>query len=518
MKNGRFDHAGFGVDFSPPTQPDLFPPFHTVLLSHIGAAVGIDPLRLTGTIGISANGLVDEDGVLFGAFASPGNPYTLPDNVGPELAPIAGRELDSFTLAIGGTATLKVPVLGSVPLLNAYGLYEYPDYFEFGGGFSFGVSFLQLSGGVSGFVFPSDHTFNIEGGLRACLRGIEIGFKFLSVTVSPCLNVGGVISSQGIGFCGILPVPFPVFGVIDVPLGAGYRWGDSSPTPMIFSCDYAPYRQVSPLAARDSAAAGAHYSVTLPSGLPSAMFRIRGQAHAPNVVVTDPLGHDVAGSSDAMTLGGTDPVTTLVALRHPAGGTWTITAKFGTAPIVSVASSNGLPDVRIKARVSGRAPKRVLSYQLVPAAGRTVTFAERGPGTIHVIGMAHGRSGQIAFTPAIGRPGRRSIVALVSQGGAPARTVTVATYLAPRPAPSRRPAHLRATRRNGSIRVSWTRVLGARRYEVLVVLADRSEAFRVVQGTRATLTDPSPRKRGRVLVDAVAADGTRGAQSVVAIK
>jgi hypothetical protein len=73
-------------------------------------------------------------------------PYVLPDNVGPELAPIAGRELDSFTLAIGGTATLKVPVLGSVPLLNAYGLYEYPDYFEFGGGFSFGVSFLALSG------------------------------------------------------------------------------------------------------------------------------------------------------------------------------------------------------------------------------------------------------------------------------------------------------------------------------------------------------------------------------------
>ena len=32
ISNGKFDHAGFGVDFTPPTQPDLFPPFHTVLL------------------------------------------------------------------------------------------------------------------------------------------------------------------------------------------------------------------------------------------------------------------------------------------------------------------------------------------------------------------------------------------------------------------------------------------------------------------------------------------------------
>ena len=70
IKRGKFDHAGFAVDFTPPTQPDLFPPFHTALLSHIGAAVGVNPLRLTGTIGISAANLVEEDGVLFGVFAS----------------------------------------------------------------------------------------------------------------------------------------------------------------------------------------------------------------------------------------------------------------------------------------------------------------------------------------------------------------------------------------------------------------------------------------------------------------
>ena len=171
IKNGKLDHVGFGIDFQPPTQPDLFPPFHTVLLSHIGAAVGFNPLRLTGTIGLSAAHVVAEDGALFGVFATAHNQYTLPEDPGPELAPLASRTFDRFSLAIGGTASLKVPILGGVPLLHAYGLYEYPDYFEFGGGFSWKVAFLSLDGNVGGFVYPSSRKFNMQGGVKACLHG-----------------------------------------------------------------------------------------------------------------------------------------------------------------------------------------------------------------------------------------------------------------------------------------------------------------------------------------------------------
>jgi hypothetical protein len=85
-------------------------------------------------------------------FASPSEKYTLPANAGPELAPLASRTFDRFSLAIGGTAKVKVPILGEVPLLKAYGLYEYPDYFEFGGGFEFGIGFLSLKGGVNGLL------------------------------------------------------------------------------------------------------------------------------------------------------------------------------------------------------------------------------------------------------------------------------------------------------------------------------------------------------------------------------
>ena len=62
-----------------------------------------------------------------------------------------------------------------------------------------------------------------------------------------CLNVGGVVSSKGIGFCGVIPVPFPIFGTIPVPFGVGYKWGGKL-DPMFFSCDYTPYEETSKFA------------------------------------------------------------------------------------------------------------------------------------------------------------------------------------------------------------------------------------------------------------------------------
>ncbi len=508
IKRGKFDHAGFGVDFLPPTQPDLFPPFNTVLLSHVGAAVGINPLRLTGTIGLNAAHIVDEDGVLFGVFASSNDPYTLPEEVDPELAPLASRTFERFSLAIGGTAKLKVPLLGNeLPLLNAYGLYEYPDYFEFGGGLSFGISFLSIDGNVGGFAYPSNRKFNVQGGVKACARNIKVGYKFVKVTVSPCLNVGAVVSSKGLGFCTILPVPFPIFGTIPIPFGVGYHWGHNLPDLMLFSCDYTPYSQASPL--RKAAAGDGAYSVDLPEGLPSAMFRVRGQGGDPDVAVTDPKGNDAFAGPDAVSLGGADPDTTFVAIRNPLPGRWTIKPKDGSVPITNVAAAKGLPPLALKTRVTGRGNRRVLHYRMDPSGNRTVTFLERGPETAQVIGVGRERSGKIRFTPGPGRRGSRRIIAEVSQNGTPARNVKAATYRAPGDRPPARPKRLRAARKHGTIRVKWQHVRGARRYEVLVRLADRSQVFRVVRRTHAKLRDPYPAKRGRVLVDALGGDGTR---------
>jgi uncharacterized delta-60 repeat protein len=510
--HGRFGHLGFGIDFQPPTQPDLFPPFHTVLLTHIGASVGARPLRLTGSIGFSAANIVKEDGVLFAAFASQDDQYTFPADPGPELRPLANRTLDRFSLAVGGTASLKVPIFsGELPLLNAYGLYEFPDYFEFGGSFSFGVSFIQLDGSVSGFAYPSSGKFNAQAGLKACARKIKIGYKFVSVTISPCFTVGGVVSSKGIGVCGIVPVPFPIFGSIPVSVGAGYRWGDSLPKLMLFSCDYGPYAETSPLAR--SAAAG--YSVDLPPGLPAAMFRIRGQGGDPSVTLTDPRGHDATGSADTLTVEGTDPDTTLVALRHPIAGRWRIAPAAGSVPIVDVATAKGLPALNLKASVTGRGSRRILHYRFAAATGRGITFLERGRDTARVLGSARGGVGQIPFTPGSGSRGRRTIVAQIDEDGAPARELTVAKYTAPGPASPVRPRRVLVKRRRGTIDVSWSRIWGATRYELLVKLADHSEVFRVLRRTHVRIQDPMPSVHGTVTVDGIGVDGRRGAARTV---
>ncbi len=514
--NGHFDHAGFGVDFTPPTQPDLFPPFHTVLLNSIGAAVGLNPLRLTGQIVISAANLVDENGVLFIAFASSDDKYVMPENVDPELSALAGRTFDRFSLAIGGTAALKVPIFsGSLPLLKAYGLYEYPDYFEFGGGFDkINLKYVSLTGSVFGFVYPSSGKFDAQAGLQACLQNVKIDFKIWSVKINPCLSVGGVVSSKGIGFCTVIPVPFPVVGTIAVPFGIGYHWGASSPDPMIFSCDYSPYAETSPLAGR--AAAGS-YAVRLPKGLPSAMFRVRGVGGDPELNVTDPRGQDINSSGNAFVVQDTNANTTLVALRHPRAGRWTITATPGSPAISDVAVAHGLPRLKAKARVTGRGTRRVLHYRLSALDGRHVTFVERGTGVAHVIGAAHSGAGTIHFTPEQGR-GRRLIVGLVDGAAGPARQITVTSFTAPGFTRLSRPSKIHVRRRHGRITVTWKAVAGAARYEVLVRLSDGSQVFLIARRAHAVLGDPFPSKVGTVMVDALTRDNQRGRARTVRIK
>ena len=134
-----------------------------------------------------------------------------------------------------------------------------------------------------------------------------------------------------------------------------------------------------------------------------------------------------------------------------------------------------------------------------------------------MLGVARGRSGKITFIPGTG-DGRHTIVAALDQDGSPARNLRVASFTAPRSTAPLRTRRVRAKRAHGRIRVTWRRVPGAVRYEVLVKLADGSQAFRVVRGTGITVADPAPGRRGQVLVDGLAVDGARGSARSVKVK
>jgi hypothetical protein len=506
LKQGQFDHAGLDLIFVPPSQPELFP---GIAVTHIGGAFGLNPTRFTGTAGISAGQLVSVDGDLFVAFATSAQTYTLPSDPGPQLAPLAGRTLDAFTVAVGGTVSLKIPVLGlKIPMANAYVLYEYPDYVELAGGFKFDVSFLSVDGGVKGFVAPSAGGFNLEGGVKACLHNIKVGPVDLNFV---CANVGAIVSSKGIGFCGTVPVPFPVVGVLPVAVGAGYRWGAAFPDLRVFTCDYSDYRESSPHAARAAAA----QSVTLAAGRPSAMVRLIGRDRAPDVVITGPDNRQIStaqppADQNVVVVHDDANHETLIALRRPAAGRWTVAPDPGTTPILSVASAEGLPTLKVSARVIGRGARRTLRYALRGASGRHVTFSERGGHAGRLLGAARGASGSISFAPSAGASELREIVAIVEDHGAPAYSLVVARFRSPAPVRLARPAGLRARRTGAAARLTWRPVRGAARYAITISTSGGRRFLVVTRrpGARVRLTSASARTT--ISVAALAADGARG--------
>ena len=477
MRMGKFDHAGVGVAFLYPPRPQLFP---GVGLKELGVAIGINPTRLTGRLAVDFGSFLAVDGTAFVALASPDRPYDFPEEFAPPgLEFLAGRRLDSFSIAVGGDFKLNVPRLGDLKLATAHVFYAAPDYVEFGGGFTFDLGKrLKVKGGVDGFAEIARGKFNLEGKVDVCVDIDVLDF---------CKGVSAVVSSKGIGFCTIVPVPLPPpFGPrIPVTAGLGYKWGQSTPDLMIFTCDHSPYREVRSSARSAQAARG----FTLGAGLPSAMVRVVGQGGAPNLVLSGPHGQRITipqtdqahPSPDVFDLRIADQNTTLVALRKPSAGRWTVAAQPGSPAISSVAAADGLADPSVHASVSGRAGRRTLAYRIKPASGQSVTFAERGTRTYRVIGKASGARGRIRFAPAAGRRGSRTVLAIVERNGVPTTTLKVAQYVASSPARPARPRGLRIRRRAGALVVSWRPVPGAVQYLVNVRLSYGRQILRVTR-------------------------------------
>jgi hypothetical protein len=507
LKDGQFDHAGVGVIFPLAAQPQLFP---GLFLTHIDISLGRSPLRFTGSAGLSAAHVMDMDGEVFVVFASNGEPYEFPDQSG-DLQPLAGRDVTSFAIAVGGTGSLDVPVIGKIPLADGFLFYEYPSFFEISGGFKFEVSFLRIDGGVHGFVDGSSGKWDYDMGVKACLNRLEIWEVSLD---GVCLSVGGVISSKGLGFCGVVPVPTP-FGAIPVDVGAGYAWGDSFPDLMVFDCDYGPWKESVEEALR-TLQAGVD-TVTLPGG-PAAMIRVLGVGGTPDVTLTGPGGKTISTASPAVdkniaVVKLADANETLIAFRNPAGGRWTVTP-VGSVPVASIATSAGLLPPRITARVVGAGGTRTLVYTLANAKDATVTFAELGRGSFRELGKASAAKGRLRFTPATGPAGKRQIVAEVTRNGSPVRKLVVTTYVAPGPA-GLRPPEPHVVRRGGALIVGWHAVPGAIAYSV--TLESRgARTMSVVKGTSARFAGFST--AGTAIVGALGATGAHGPLAQAAFK
>ena len=286
IKNGGFDYLRGSIgNLNKPIGSGIF-------LQAIGFEVADSPLRLSGSIGVSAGPAVAGVKAI---------------GVGGTLKATLA---DPFIIEIAGNAR----VADRFKLGEAFVRYSSTGFFQFGAKADWDFWRLSLGGSVEGWV-DGLQAFNVEGSLRACLDvwGPD-----------PCGSAKGILSSKGIAGC---------VGVYGYYVGAGATWNFDFDA--FTGCDLAPYREVKPARAR---AAGTLTSTRLPQGLRSAAWEVTAEGGPTGVTLAGPNGESVTVSRDAPVVQNDQFLaqlrqdgTTFVLVNKPAAGVWTLSDD-GTAP------------------------------------------------------------------------------------------------------------------------------------------------------------------------------------------
>lgn len=392
---------------------------------------------------------------------------------------------------------------------------------DFGGGVHFEVPLkgkgdvAELDAAVSvdatakGFIEGSQ--FNVELSATGCFNGT---FKISDAPSVPfsniCPGIEGLVSSTGFAVCGSLKVGDKSLGRI----GAGKRW-DGDLKFMSSSCDIGPWRVSRPeaqgaraqrLARLGEERAGSRLAlgdapVEIPAGKRGVLVALRGIDGPPQVTLRSPSGTAVVTSpADAGGAVETERATaftnvaaktTYLALKSPRGGTWTATPVRPGDVIAEASAAAMLAPAKVRARVTGGGKgraARMLRFDVGRRAGQIVRFVERGEGVAKTIAVVRsGGAGVKTFRPATGPAGKRRIVALVEQDGAPRESRDVATFRAAAPAPAARPAGVRVNRSSkratSTLVVTWKSATRAQRYGIRVELAD-GRVYAFARGAR----------------------------------
>ena len=156
--------------------------------------------------------------------------------------------------------------------------------------------------------------------------------------------------------------------------------------------------------------------------------------------------------------------TTYVMVRNPGAGVWKVSAAPGSSAITPGAP--GAAATRRRAARTGVGPRRRPPPHLLgdQAAGHVGQFAERAHRVYRILGRAKGAHGTLRFTPAAGTAGKRTVYAIVSEGGVARESVAVTSYRAPAPATPARVRGLRVRRHRRTFAISFGSARGAAYY------------------------------------------------------
>ena len=316
-------------------------------------------------------------------------------------------------------------------------------------------------------VFDVNAHFNLaffDPGYWQAAAGMDICTKYI---VHECAGGDLMLSSIGIAACIRLPAWLP-------DVGGYYKWGAGSVEFYFSGCSVGDVQVVG---ARIRGAQEHDFRVE--QGTRSEVLAFEGADGPPNVILTGPKGERVETPADGYEMAKpnfvsqekADRTTYVILGDNPSPGTWKVSVAEGSTPVVNMKRAQGIPDPKVKARVTGSGLKRRLEWSATPIQGQRITFSEQGAKSGRIIGSTTKARGSLAFTPVDGPKGKRTIVAEIIQGGNPRAKLNVASYTAPRVAPGK-PGKLRLRRKGTSLVATWGRAAGATGYDVQVTLSD----------------------------------------------
>ncbi len=488
FKSGSLDlglpYPGIPLDDDDPP-PQLY-------FTHGGLGLGLNPLKLTGTVG-------------FGVIPLPGGsgPHDYAFSLDGELSAAFGKPI---------TITLKAQgFLYKVELAQATLTYKIPDQVELTSKVHLELGLVEFEGKLGAIIDAKNKVFGalVESDVTLKLAAtVHIHGPSFAIN-----NYGFAIYEPppGIG----VPVIGGVWGTVT------YHWGDALPNVYLYKEKFSgAYTAGIPKAGGSrvhahAAAAG----FTVPAHAPSVSVVVHGSGGAPSVVLIAPDGQRITPNGSAV--GGEtfdafpEPKTstTYVGIVNPKAGSWSVEQAAGSSiPIAGVEYSAGEGEPKVTGKLGGNARRRALRYHATLPANVGATLVEQAHGFSHVIGEVHSGSGTVHFRPAFGPYGRRQIVAQLTEESLPISSETVGSFVVPKPPPPGRAKKLHVSAKGHAFAFSFVPPTNSAHTLLRIVATDGRHLQEIV---------PARTRHGSVpvigfgdgitvTVSGVAADGSRG--------
>ncbi|HYH59750.1 MAG TPA: hypothetical protein VD790_11100 [Thermoleophilaceae bacterium] len=451
FRMGDFNSAT--ISFTPAT-PIPIGPF--VYLLQMGGGFTVDPVHIEASARIGAGAAIQG---------------TAPVNVN-----------GKFEMDFPKTGPANFKMSGTVDIFffeigNGYLQFQTDGYAAFGGQIGpFSLGPLYMEAQADGFVDAGAGQFgaSVSGKVELCID-VELA--------RPCAGAGADVALSNAGFaaCAKLKVvkeftggvrfPWKDFGpeIIANPFAAAY----ALITHIAIPCNTNGYRVAPPrpASARVSQAGGT--VVNVPKNVPSHTILLLGEGGAPDITATGPGGAVVRSGEKPTDIGFTATVRNLPAtylvLTNPRPGDWTIVPNPGSPEITQTLGGSGYKPARVNGSVSGKGRKREIRYRIRNlGSGQRVVFAERGRFGTNIVGTTTKARGELKYTIADARGGRRTVLAMVQKEGLQTDQRRLGSYKAPGPIRPGKVRKLRVTRKGNAVIVRWRPAKRAQRHSITV--------------------------------------------------